>query len=161
MSAFSDDVLVTVTHLQRSAVFADEVRQIQSRSGKKFTGGNRLSPESQYAITKAATESAIAAGMSPDCEGAAMHHLFERFEELCRRRKLHIEADLRAALVKILAGELLANHSALGGSVTKLITVTVLQGAIGPDLMKEFERFRETPWIITTAAVNYPSDPRA
>ena len=22
-------------------------------------------------------------------------------------------------------------------------------------------RFRETPWIITTAAVNYPSDPRA
>ena len=61
MSALSDDILVT--QLQRAAVFADEVRQIQSRSGKKFTGGNRLSPESQHAITKAATESAIAAGI--------------------------------------------------------------------------------------------------
>jgi hypothetical protein len=159
MSAFSDDVLLT--QLQRAAVFADGVRQIQSRSGKKFTGGNRLSPESQHAITKAATEIAIAAGMSLAGEGTAVRDLFERFEELCRRRKLYIEVDLRAALIKVLAGELLANHSALGGSVTRLITVTVLQGAVGPDLIKEFERFRETPWIITTAAVSYPSNPRA
>ena len=158
MSAFSDDVLLT--QLQRAAVFADEVRQIQSKSGKKFTGGNYLSSESQYAITKAATESAIVAGMSKAGDGTAARDLFERFEEMCRRRKLNIEADLRAALVKILAGELLANHSALGGSATRLISVTVLQGAIGPDLTKEFERFRETPWVLATAAVSYPSDPR-
>ena len=96
MSAFSDDVLGA--QLQRAARFADEARQVQSGSGKTFTGGNRLSSERPCAITKAATESAIAAGMGKSGEGA-VRDLFERFEELCRRRKLYIEADLRAALV--------------------------------------------------------------
>jgi hypothetical protein len=159
MSAGSDEVLLT--QLQRASVFADHARHIQSRSGKKFTGGTYLSPESQYAITKAAAESAIAVGISKAGQGMAVRDLFDRFEEMCRRRKLDIEAELRPALVGILAGELLTNHSALGGSAARLISVTVLQGAIGPALTKEFERFRETPWVFTTAAVSYPSDPRA
>src|ERR1022692_1509152 len=146
MSAFSDDVLLT--QLQRAAVFADEVRQIQSKSGKKFTGGNYLSSESQYAITKAATESAIVAGMSKAGDGTAARDLFERFEEMCRRRKLNIEADLRAALVKILAGELLANHSALGGSATRLISVNFLLRCCVSIMRTMFEWLSETPWVL-------------
>jgi hypothetical protein len=159
MSASSDDVILTP--LQRAAMFADKVRHIQSRTGKKFTGGNYLSAESQYAITKAATESAIVAELSKAGEGRAVLDLFERFEEMCRRRNLKIEPEIRVALVDVLAGELLANQSALGGSATKLIRVTVLQGAILPDLKGEFERFREMSWVFLTAAVSYPSDPRA
>jgi hypothetical protein len=159
MSAFSDDTLPT--QIQCAAAFADEVRQIQSKSGKRFMGRNTLSSEIQYAIMKAASGSEIVAAVSEAGEGMAVRNLLERFEEMCRRRKVNIDAELRPALVKILAGELLANHSALGGSVRKLIGVTVVQGAIGPGLIKEFEHFRETPNVILKAAAGYPSDPRA
>jgi hypothetical protein len=66
---------------------------------------------------------------------------------MCRRRKVAIDADVRPSLIKILAGELFANHHALDAAVEQMISVTVCQGAIGPSLRIDpaFERFRETP----------------
>lgn len=150
MSALSGDGLST--RRRRALLFAGQARHAQFVSGKKLTGHNYLSPESQRTIRKAARGGA----------GGAPRDLFERFEEMCRRRSLAVDAELRPTLFELLAWELAANHAALGGRKARLVAVTVLQGAIGPELTAdpEFERFREAPGVFTQAAVNYPADPR-
>src|SRR5271157_6055187 len=153
--AFSDDV--PSAQLERAAAFAGEVRHIQSTSRKKFSGGNHLPPESQHAIADAVNAAVTRKGGKV----RVVRCLLERFEELCRRRKCDIDPELRVALARVLAGELAVNRAALGESALKLIGVTVLQGAIGPDLVREFERFRDMPWVFTTAALSHPADPRA
>lgn len=153
--AFSDDV--PSAQLERAAGFAGEVRHIQSTSRKKFSGGNHLPPESQHAIADAVNAAVTRKGGKV----RVVRCLLERFEELCRRRKCDIDPELRVALARVLAGELAVNRAALGESALKLIGVTVLQGAIGPDLVREFERFRDMPWVFTTAALSHPADPRA
>ena len=146
--AFSDDV--PSAQLERAAAFAGEVRHIQSTSRKIFSGGNHLPPESQHAIAAAVNAAVTGKGGKV----RVVRCLLERFEELCRRRKCDIDPELRVALARVLAGELAVNHAALGGSALKLIGVTVLQGAIGPDLLRELERFRDMPWVFTTAALS-------
>ena len=124
--------------LERAAAFAGEVRHIQSTSKKKkFSGGSHLPPESQRAIAAAVNAAVTGKGGKV----RVVRCLLEQFEELCRRRKCDIDAELRVALGRVLAGELAVNHAALGGSALKLIGLTVLQGAIGPDLVREFQQF--------------------
>jgi hypothetical protein len=157
--AFSGDDVRAWRH--RALVFAGQARDAQSISGKKLTGGNSLSPESLGAIRKAISGRAIADVIGKAGTGDVACKLFERFEEMCRRRRFTVDAELRPALFEILAGELAANHAALGGSAARLVAVTVLQGAIGPELTAdpEFARFRQSPGVFTQAAVNHPSDP--
>ncbi len=91
----------------------------------------------------------------------AVNNLAERFEEMCRRQKISVNPELRPSVVKLLAAELWVNHQALGIPAEELIGVTVQQGAVGPELQSEFDRFRDRPGVFTTAAIGYPSDPRS
>jgi hypothetical protein len=148
--------------LQRAADFMRQVREAQAGSSKQFSGLNRLEPKQQYAITNVANASALI-GAVKQVTGAdlAAHNLFERFEELCRRQKFAVKAELRPAVMKILAGELVANHEALAMPVQRLIGLTVQHGAIGPELIKEFPEFEKQRYVIRAAAMGRSSDPRA
>src|SRR5579863_1825590 len=101
MSDFSDDLLLT--QLQRAAAFIQEVRLAQAECGKKLAGATHLTSEQGYAITKAADESSLVKAVKSATEAdMTVHDLFERFEEMCRRRKIIVEPDLRSSIVKIL-----------------------------------------------------------
>ncbi len=159
MSELSDDILLT--QLQQASAFMLEVRQAQVESGKRCISSVHLTTEQQYAITGAANASSFVEAVKQSTEtDLPLQYLFERFEEMCRRRKIAIDAPLRPALVKLLAGELFANQRALGASAKQLVSVTLYQGAIGPELVNEFVEFRDRPGILRQAAVERSFDPR-
>ena len=137
-----------------------EIRQAQSGSGKTLSGPNYIEPEQQQAIAQAASISALVVAIKGATEtDLSVNVLVERFEEMCRRHKVLIDAGLRPHIVKLLATELYVNHQALSVPAEKLVSFTLHQGAGGPELKQEFERFRHTPGVFVRAALNYPSDP--
>jgi hypothetical protein len=86
--------------------------------------------------------------------------LLERFEEMCRRRRLNVPPHLRPAILGVLVTELQVNEQALKVSPEKLISVTAYSGAVGPALPKEFPDFADTPGTFRRAVVSNPTDPR-
>jgi hypothetical protein len=150
-----------LSQLRRAAEFMRRVRSAQAKKGKRFVGGNHLRAEREQAITAAVSSSTLVAALKESAQGdMPVNQLAERFEEMCRRLEVAVDASLRPYIVNLLAAELWANHTALPIPAEKLISLTVHQGAIGPKLIKEFARFRKTPGIFSQAA-SCPSDPRA
>jgi hypothetical protein len=148
-----------LSKLRRAAEFMRDIRLAQSESGKAQTGGNHLSPEQQQGITKAASSSALVAAIKESAGvDLPVNHLGERFAEMCRRQGEVIPAGLRGAVVKLLAAELWVNHKALDEPAEKLISATLHQGAVGPDLLKEFSQHPR--WVVATAMKNAPAASR-
>lgn len=143
MSADSSDD-AEFSKLQRAAEFMRGVRLTQAGSAKKFMGSNRLSSEQQYAITDAISNSAFVRAVKESLQAdRIVNHMAERFEEMARRQGSYIEAELRPAMVKLLAAELWVNQKSLEQQgvhipAEKLISSTVHQGAVAPELIKEF-----------------------
>lgn len=124
-----------------------EIRLTQAGSNKKFMGRNRLSPEQQYAITKAISNSAFVRAVKASAEAdRAVNHMAERFEEMARRQGSYIDAELRPAMVKLLVAEFWVNQKTLEDKgvhvpAAELISVTIHQGAVVHQLLTEFRNF--------------------
>jgi hypothetical protein len=153
----SDDA--ELSRLQRASAFIAEVRLAQAGSEKRFMGNNYLEPEQQQAVTEAVAGSELVAAVKQAAQvDLPVNYMAERFHELCRRQGATVDADLRPAVVKLLASELLANHHALGVPAKRLLSATLLQGAIAPKLLKEFP---ELPRYAVLRAMEYaPEAPR-
>ena len=119
------------------------VRQRQAERGKTLSGRHWLPSEQIAAIENATQNGAFikAVKESAGLDGR-MNFLAEQFEEMCRRQGMVMDAELRASVLRLLAGELFINQSALKAPAEKLIPVTVSHGAIGPELEKEHPGFR-------------------
>jgi len=87
-----------------------------------------------------------------------VNDLAGRFEEMCRRLGMTVDSELRPSVVKLLAAELWVNQKALDAPSKKLVSATLYQGAIGPELQKEFGRF--APHAFRDAAIHYPMNSR-
>lgn len=153
-----DDKLLS--DLRRAAAFMQAVRVTQAESGKSMTGASLLSLEQEEAIIEAARNSALVAAVKEHAQvDGAVNYLAGRFEEMCRRQRMEVSKELRPAVLKLLVTELLVNHKALDGlPVEKLIPVTAYQGAVVPELKKEFGHF--PAWIIEEGARERPNNPR-
>jgi hypothetical protein len=158
MSDSSDDKLLS--DLRRAAAFMQAVRVTQAESEKRFKGPNFLSLEQEEEIIDAARNSALVAAVKEHTQvDGGVNYLAERFEEMCRRQRMEVSKELRPAVVKLLATELLVNQKALDRlPVEKLIPVTASQGGIVPELKKEFGHF--SAWTIENAVKYYPGHPR-
>ena len=133
----SDDV--EISRLELAAAFMRAVRQEQATAYTKFVGRNRISDEQKQAITQAIDSSAlVAAAKDATHTDLLVNALAERFGEMCRRRGAEMTEGLRRSVVKLLATELWVNHTALGAGPENLLSATVLQGAVAPELLKEF-----------------------
>jgi hypothetical protein len=153
-----DSADVELLKLQRAADFMRGVRLTQA-GNDKFIGRNWLSPEQQQDITKAISGSELVKALKQAAEvDLPVNHLAERFEEMARRQGVTMDAELRPSVVKLLAGELWANHSALGMPAEKLISATLHQGAIAPELLLEFPGYPRN--VIGLAMTRAPAKPR-
>jgi hypothetical protein len=159
MSDSSDDKLLC--DLWRAAAFMQAVRVLQGESGKSMAGASLLSLEQEEKIIEAARNSALVAAVKEHAQvDGAVNQLAERFEEMCRRRRMEMSKELRPAVLKLLATERLVNQKAMDRlPVEKLIPVTAYQGAVVPEVKKEFGHFF-SPWIIENAVKHYPGHPR-
>jgi hypothetical protein len=136
-----------------------EVRLAQAGSDKKFIGRNRLSPEQQQAITQAIQDSSLVAAVKESAQlDLVVNRLAERFEEMARRHGMTTDGDLRPSVVKLLATELWVNQRALGVRSERMLSATLHQGAIAPELLEEFPR--QGAYVITTALEHAPNAPR-
>jgi len=87
-----------------------------------------------------------------------VNRLAERFEEMARRQGAMVDAELRPSIVKLLAAELWANQRALDIPGERLLSGTLHQGAIAPELLKEFPEHPR--YVIISAIENHPAGPR-
>lgn len=158
MSVSSEDI--ELSRLQRAAEFIQRVRQSQAERGKTLSGRHWLPSEQTAAIEHATENGAFikAVKESVDLNGR-MNFLAEQFEEMCRRQGVVMDAELRPAVLRLLAGELFINQNSLKAPAEKLIAVTVSHGAIGPELEKEYPSFSRFPSAYVMAAKHRPSDP--
>ena len=125
MAEIKDDILLA--QLRRASDLIEEVRLAQRECGKTLGGHNHILAEQQQAITSAADCSGLVLAIREVIDAdATVHALFERFEEMCRRRKVFIGADLRPSLLKILAAELFANYHELNASAEQMLSVSCI-----------------------------------
>ena len=157
----SDDALNS--QLQKAAAFMAEVRGAQLASGRSLSGPSRLTPDQQYAITEISKHSSLVGAVKETLRSdLPVNAMFERFEEMCRRREFPITPILRPGILKLLAAELWANTECLRARPKDLIAVTVYHGNIAALAgEEEFAALRDTPGIFKYAAVNNASNPRA
>jgi hypothetical protein len=140
--------------------FIDTIRQTFRKLGKK-PRGSFLPSKKLTAIGNAAAEICADPSVSGITYNDAFN-LLERFEEMCRRlgRSKSITNIMRPDIMRCLASELKSNHEAFGGSPSKLISFTLINGAIGQRLIEEFPLFAGSLWIFRRVAADYPSDPQ-
>ena len=139
--------------------FIDGVRQAHAASGRKLTGPTSLADGQRRAIRAAVSFGAATARDSSITPGIEKRML-ERFEEMARRTEHAVPDQLRLDILSLLVKELSVNHRFLGGSPARLVSVTILRGAVGQELSKQFPEFVNIPSIFTHAAVHSPADPR-
>lgn len=136
------------------------VRIDQAEGFTRFVGRTRISQEQKQAITQAINSSALVAAVKEAAHAdLPVNALAERFEEMCRRRGAVMTEGLRRSVVKLLAAELWVNHTALGAKPERLLSATVHQGAVAPELLKEFPNYPK--FFITHAMWGSPASSRA
>lgn len=89
--------------------------------------------------------------MSADVQGV----LFERFEEMCRRRDVSIPGELRPAVYRLLALEAAVNASVFEAEPRHVASATVLHGSLG----YLAERFPEYAGLLRKTLRHSPTDP--
>lgn len=103
--------------LRRAAEFMSEARQVQRESGRTLSGNSYLSEGTQVEANRTRAHSGLLAELARSPEVSVPRNVqqltFERFEEMCRRRKFHIPQELRAIVYRLLALELVVNCSVL------------------------------------------------
>jgi hypothetical protein len=160
----TDDADPLYEDLSRAAEFMADVREEQAASGKTLSGRTNISSERVIAILREAETSNLIRAVADSLGGQqSLQKLFERFEEMCRRRKTHLPDALRPAITRLLAAELFSNTSALACSPDNAVSVTLHCGACAHDLMSDpdFAEFCDAPSIFRQVALSNPSDPRA
>jgi hypothetical protein len=150
---------IELSRLERAAEFMRGVRLTQRGRGR-FGGANYLAPETKRAITEALDNSALVAAVKKSAQAdLPVNWLAERFEEMCRRQGTAVDVELRPSVVKLLALELWINNIALGEpGAEQLLAVTMRQGAIAPELLREFAEYPR--YMVTTAMRGWASEPR-
>jgi hypothetical protein len=146
---------------RNAAEVLENVRRAQAESQKPLFGTIRLSRERKALIHQiSSTDPAIIdlrEGMS--IEQSVTDNMFERFEEMCRRRKIVIADELYPAVLERLATELKTNAQALNSPPGKLTSATIYSGAFAPGLVDGYPEFRESPGIYRDAARQFPMNP--
>jgi hypothetical protein len=136
-----------------------EVRLAQAGSKEKLRGRNYLGPEQQQAITQAITNSALLGAVKQSLDtDLPVNYFAERFEEMGRRQGIMMDRELRPYVMKLLAAELWVNHRALDTPVKRLLSVTLHQGAIAPELVTEYPEHPR--YVVIQAVVHNPGNPR-
>jgi hypothetical protein len=143
---------------KEARAFIDEARRRQAGSGQTLKGRPGLESGQRFAIRAVAVSLVVVAGPL-DITQHDMIRILERFEEMCRRQKLEVNAGLRPCILHALVTELWINRQSLDVPLEKLIAATVYHGAFGARLSREFPQFSDTPSLLRNAVVNYPSDP--
>jgi hypothetical protein len=140
--------------------FTDSVRVSQLQSGKTTRGKSWLAEETVLSIRRMAAE--ICGGQKSDRTISEDHarRLMERFEATCRRRRQDVPDALRPQIMQHLINELGINAKALKIDPGSLISVTVLHGAVGPELVAEYAHFADQPGIVKRAAKSFSRDRR-
>jgi hypothetical protein len=98
----------------------DVARRAPVKSGASMRGRARLTKERRQAIAAAAASCAIASAPVRVKIGIRIS-LLERFEEMCRRRRIDVPARRRAAILNTLIAELRANQKALSTNAANLV----------------------------------------
>jgi hypothetical protein len=139
-----------------------EVRQVQRESDRPLRGKTFLSDGIQSESKRTRDHSGLLAELARSSEGYVPPNVqqlaFERFEEMCRRRKLSIPKELRPPIYRLLALELVVNSSVLQAEPEQIASATLYNGSLD-EMVSRFADFRDTPWIFRHVAVNNPSDP--
>lgn len=136
-----------------------EVRGAQTQM-KAFSGRNYLPPETTRSIAQALNDSSLVNRIKQAMQVDLLVNLLaERFEEMCRRQGVVVDAQLRPCVIKLLALELWINNIVLGRpGPEKLVAVTMREGAIAPELLKEFAEYPR--YMVTVAMSGWPSTSR-
>ena len=140
----------------------NEVRQAQRDGGRSLTGKTHLSESTQLASQAAQAASTLIAELQRNPDPIVSHEVlsttFERFEEMCRRRKVRLPAELRPAIYRLLAVELVINSDILAIEPEKIASATLYNGTLDR-IPQEFPEFSDFPGILRAAATGYPTDP--
>ena len=97
-----------------------------------------LSLEQRLLIASVANQSHLVATLGESLAHKSMGmNLFERFEEMCRRRKVSVPEALRPGVVKLLAAELASNALVLELDATDVESLTMYHGGIARELLKD------------------------
>jgi hypothetical protein len=122
-------------------------------------GRTRISEEQKQAATQAINDSALVGAVkgAPQID-LPVNTLAERFEEMCRRNGAVMDDELRPSVVKLLAAELWINHISLGAPADALRSATLHQGAVAPELLKEFPE--HPAYVISEAMRGSPAASR-
>jgi len=154
----------SLSALMAAAELMRTVRQLQRVGGHSLGGRIRLKPEQTRAIAKAANDSATVREIQRRLDiDLRINSLYERFEEMCRRRKMSVDSRLRSSIIVLLSQELFTNQQALKVHPERLLAFTAVNGANGPNLMSndDFAELRDTPGIFRHAATNHPGPGKA
>ena len=142
--------------------FAQEIRDAYRASGKTMQGRIGLTPDVKTAIESAAKEVCSHYDwVAPD----QAQGLLIRFEEMGRRNGYGVEGEHRNEILRYLLTEWEKNIQSFmtrdwETKPTDFMPVTAYQGAIIPDLIKDFNEFSDVPWIYKRVAENNPANPR-
>jgi hypothetical protein len=150
------------SQLRRAAAFMKEARLVQQNSGLSLAGPSKLTAQQKAAIDKAANSSfLVTAVKSSLAVDRPLSIMFERFEEMCRRREMAIDHHLRPVIFDLLILEFCANARQFEAVPRHLVAVTVYHGSIATLAEEEeFAALCDAPGVFRHAAVHYPSDPR-
>ena len=159
----TDEADPLLEDLTRAAEFMDDVRAVQAASGKPVLGARRLTPFHLTAIAQAGSRSSIVRHVGDALDSGELQQiLFERFEEMCRRRETPVPDSLRPSILKLLSLELYSNVHALGGgNLRSFLPVTVYQGACVYPMMHSEEFSEFTPSVFRNVAYGNATDPLA
>jgi hypothetical protein len=149
---------IELSRLERAAEFMHGVR-LTASGRRSQRGGRYIAPETKMAITEALSNSALVAAVKEAAQvDLPVNKLVERFEEMCRRQDAIVDAELRPAVAKLLATELWVNHIALSEPAKNLVSATLHQGAIAPELLKEYAEYPR--YMVTVAMKQWPATSR-
>ena len=148
--------------LRQAAEFMSTVRQRQRESGKQLSGRKCLSSDTLGRLTETSHTSKMLDNLAntptPALPASVQRHVFETFEEMCRRRLMRVPAELRPAIYRLLAIELVINSHILDESPNQIVSATVCNGSLHK-LRDSYGAEFAAKSIFRAAATGYPSDP--
>ena len=146
--------------LELARTFLDNVRLTQKESGKLARGRNRLSSETSDAMNIQLDSISKLIDIL-ELPNDTAKKLCERFEEICRRRRMKMIDEIRREIYELLIFELSINTQELEMEPDQLVSVTLLSEVPAGFILqeKEFEWFKGNLGIVKRAAEKY-SNPR-
>jgi hypothetical protein len=120
--------------LRRAAIFMASVREAQRRDGRSVTGVRRSSKKAPKLIPDEIAKADLSRAKhylkSAPVDLHTLQTMFQSFEEMCRRRKKSLSAELRSAVCWLLESELAENCVRLRTTPNKTAATTVYHGIL-------------------------------